>query len=62
METIPTMGAIAERAVDTIAIASGQDGDARRAFGDEGFVVADAGAHGNVTDIDDARAQAHDRL
>ena len=53
---------IAKRAVDAVAVASREDGDARGALGDERFVVADPGAGGDLANADDARAQAQHRF
>src|SRR5579859_215689 len=50
---------IAERAMNPVAVARGENRDARRARGDEFFVVAHSGAGGDIANADDASAQTH---
>src|SRR5262249_36991501 len=54
--------AIAERAMDAVAVACRENADDAGAFGDEFAAVADAGGSGNMAQADDAGAKAQHGL
>jgi hypothetical protein len=51
-----------ERSVNSIAVSSSQNRDARRPLSDKFSTVSDGAASGDVSNIDDAGAKAHHRL